>query len=163
MRVRRTDGEESPCRLQPLLDGVGLKRSTFYRRSTSDSHTAKKRGRPVQFWTPCADGSAKSTPEVVGMIEEIISEEFVVYGCDKVQKKLRRRGIAIGRKKTYRLMKDHALLNSERTSSPAERSFVRVRRVKAERPFEHLQMDIKQVYLHGEDRLAYVLTLEDTF
>ena len=161
------------CRLEPLLEGAGLARSTFYRRKpaavpSSEASTGKapqkKRGRRPKTWILTDDGAAKSTGEVVETIEDILSGEFVIYGYAKVQKELCKRGIAIGRKKTYRLMKDHALLTGTRRARPeTERQFVRVRTVKAERPFEHVQMDIKQIYLQSEDRLAFVLTLEDTF
>jgi putative transposase len=161
------------CRLEPLLEGAGLARSTFYRRTpaavpsgeaTTGKAPQKKRGRHPKTWIATDDGAAKSTGEVLETIEEILSGEFVIYGYAKVQKELCKRCIAIGRKKTYSLMKSHALLTGARRARPeTKRQFVRVRTVKAERPFEHLQMDIKQIYLQSEDRLAFVLTLEDTF
>jgi putative transposase len=61
-------------------------------------------------------------------------------------------------------MKLHNLLfNRMIGSTGVPRKFVRSRKIKAERPLEHLCMDIKYIYIHGAQRNALLLTVIEAF
>ena len=57
----------------------------------------------------------------------------------------------------------HLLLTTNRISTYGKRAFVQSRKVDASYPMQHLTMDIKYVYIHGEKRNVYLLTVMDVF
>ena len=57
----------------------------------------------------------------------------------------------------------HLLLTNHRISTNGRRWFVQMRKVEANYPMEHLSMDIKYVYIHGERRNVYLLMVMDIF
>lgn len=61
-------------------------------------------------------------------------------------------------------MKIHNLLFNRRIGSiGVPRQFVRFRKIKAEKPLEHLCMDIKYIHIHGAQRNALLLTVIDAY
>jgi len=61
-------------------------------------------------------------------------------------------------------MKLHNLLFNRKIGfTGVPRQFVRFRKIKAERPLEHLCMDIKYIHIHGAQRNALLLTVIDVF
>jgi transposase InsO family protein len=77
---------------------------------------------------------------------------------------LKQMGYVINHKKVYRLMKTHHLLfNRGIGHTGVPRTFVRFCKICAEKPLEHLCMDIKYVYIHGAQRNALLLTVIDAY
>jgi transposase InsO family protein len=74
---------------------------------------------------------------------------------------LKIRGYYINHKKVFRLMKEHLLLEDPRKRKGRE--FVTFRRVCPAGPLCILEMDIKYVWIYGQRRFAFVLTVLDTF
>lgn len=70
-------------------------------------------------------------------------------------------GFYINHKKVYRLMYQHLLL--EDAPKKATRNFVKYRKVSPIRPLQIIEMDIKYVYIEGQNKHAFVLTILDTF
>lgn len=100
--------------------------------------------------------------QVLDEIRELLSREFVCYGYKKVTKHLQRSGYRINRKKVFRLMKENNLLNhTYNYRSPAKRVVESVVDVHA--PNEVWEMDIKYVYIQGENRTAYLFAIIDCF
>ena len=61
-------------------------------------------------------------------------------------------------------MKIHNLLFNRRIGSiGVPRQFVRFRKIKADKPLEHLCMDIKYIHIHGARRNALLLTVIDAY
>jgi len=61
-------------------------------------------------------------------------------------------------------MKIHNLLFNRRIGSVGvPRQFVRFRKIRAEKPLEHLCMDIKYIHIHGAQRNALLLTVIDAY
>lgn len=141
-----------------VLRCVGLSKSTYY-------YVPKQgdRGRPASSVTMKKDGSVVSNEQVVSAIESLLMQDFVDYGYRKVTHYLRRQGFVINPKKVYRLMKTHNLLHGKRISTHGSRQFARFRKVKPSRPYELLEMDIKYMYIQGERRNVFLLTLIDVF
>jgi putative transposase len=145
-------------RVQKAVLIAGISKSTFYYKSNS-----KRRGKPAS--TVTRRGSAiVSNKEVLGVIEEILGEEFIDYGYTRVTKVLQRRGFQINRKKTYRLMKENGLLQKQvRAGRSRSRKFVEYTVPQYKNPFATIEIDIKYVYLSGERRNFYLITALDTF
>ncbi len=98
---------------------------------------------------------------VIETIKKILSVEFVCYGYQKVTPELKDLGFVINHKKVYRLMNESKLLLGKRISNAEKRRFVKQRRIQAVHPMQYLSMDIKYVYIHGEKRNVYLLTVID--
>ena len=137
------------------------KSSWYYRRSEN------RPGRKQSTHTMTVIGKSVSNQDVVGAIRKILSEEFICYGYQKTTSELRDAGFIINPKKTYRLMaEEKLLLNKKVIQTRGKREFVKVRNVKAEYPMQYLAMDraanrIKYVYIHGEKRNVFLLTVID--
>lgn len=109
-------------------------------------------------------GEPVSDERVLATLKNLLSGEASHYGYIKCTHALRQMGFCINHKKVYRLMKTHRLLSSLRPPQGREpRQYVRMRKVKPTRPMETLEMDIKFVYIHGEHRMALLITLLDVF
>lgn len=110
------------------------------------------------------DGQCVNNAEVLTDIKQILGQEFICYGYEKVTWELHDMGYVINKKKVYRLMKEAHLLNSRnKISTSGKRTFVQSRKIEAEYPLQYLVMDIKYVWIHGEKRNAYLLTVMDVF
>ncbi len=95
-------------------------------------------------------------------ITDLLGREFVCYGYKKVTKHLQRSGYRINRKKVFRLMKEKHLLNhTYNYRSPARR--VVESTVHVDAPNTVWEMDIKYIYLQGENRTAYLFAIMDCF
>jgi putative transposase len=77
---------------------------------------------------------------------------------------LKDKGYIINHKKFYRLMKIHNLLFNRKIGSiGVPRQFVRFRKIRAEKPLEHLSMDIKYTHIHRPQRNGLLLTVIDAY
>lgn len=141
-----------------ILTACGIAPSAYYYRSRPTP-----RGRERTTTTRRADGRLVSDALVLEAIEAILAQEFACYGYRALTAALRREGFVINHKKVYRLTSDAQLLAPQRHGRLVKRLLAPRGKVKAARPYQHLQMDIKYVYIHGERRWAYLLTVLDVF
>jgi len=141
-----------------VLSSVGLSKSVFYYHPSS----GKRGGRPSSF-TLTETGERVSNEVVVHEIESLLSREFVDYGYIKIAHYLKQHTFLINKKKVYRLMKDKKLLLGKRITPAPKRPFVQYRKISAEYPYQFLEMDIKYIYIHGEKRNVFLLTILDLF
>ena len=142
-----------------LLGWAGLSQSTYYYR-----HKEGKPGAKASTHTSSLEGETKENNVVVAEIEGVLRQEFCCYGYRLMTAELNERGWIINHKKVYRLMKEnHLLFNGRITVHGAPRTFVRFRKITAERPLQYLCMDIKYVHIQGEGRNALLLTLLDVY
>lgn len=100
---------------------------------------------------------------VVEQIRTILQMDYCVYGYDVMTKELKSMEYLINRKKVYRLMTESHLLCGRRIKAQGKRQWVSHRRIKASRPLEYLCLDIKYVWVHGEGRHYYQLSVMDVF
>jgi putative transposase len=115
------------------------------------SHTGKK------------DGSMVANEQVVDDIKAVLSGDFVCYGYHKVTLELRQMNYIINPKKVYRLMDQNNLLLGKVIKTQGKRQWVKHRKITASKPMEYLCLDIKYVWVHGEQRFYYLLTVLDVF
>ncbi len=152
---------EYPRKSRLTLRTCGLSPSTYYYRSTLPSGAARGRKRTRQ--TADRTGVLHDDSAMVLAMERILRQECACYGYKAMAAALRREGFLINHKKLYRLMKQAALLTKGRAKRVAKRLLAKRGKVKPTRPFEHLQMDIKYVFIAGEQAWAYLLTVIDAF
>ncbi len=145
-----------------MLHLLGIPESTYYRKR---SMIHLKRGRKNSQTTCLSVGNdivRIPDTQILLVIEELLEREFVCYGYKKVTKYLQRSGYIINRKKVFRLMKENDLLNhTYNYRSPARRVADPIVTVNA--PNEIWEMDIKYIYIQGENRTTYFFAMIDCF
>lgn len=145
-----------------ILELLRIPRSTFYH-SSPTLHL--KRGRKLSSMTERIVGQdiiMVPDDQVLADIIELLSREFVCYGYRKVTKHLQRTGYRINRKKVFRIMKENRLLNhTYNYRSPAKRVVESI--VRVHNPNKVWEMDIKYVYIQGENRTAYLFAMIDCY
>ena len=130
--------------------------STFYF-SPPTVHTESGRKRSSVTEKITASGIlVLSEQQLLQDITDLLGREFVCYGYKKVTKYLQRSGYLINRKKVFRIMN-----YTYNYRSPAKRVVESIVHVNA--PNEVWEMDIKYIYIHGENRTAYLFAIIDCF
>lgn len=142
-----------------VLQILKLPRSSFYYRPKT---MGKRAGRPVSTHTCTVNGNRVSNEQLVADIADILSREFVDYGYTKVTYALRQEfEYRINRKKVYRLMREHGLLNSPVSIPRTPRRWVKELIPPAYSPFSYLEFDIKYIWIAGQRRNAQLLSVID--
>ncbi len=138
---------------------AGISKSNYYYKSNG-----MPKGKKPSVVTSRDPGSVVSNEAVVADILNIISPEYHDYGYQVVTQKLRQRGYHINPKKVYRLMKKHQMLNpTVKKGEKINKEYVKYTTPLLESPFTTVEADIKYIYIHGENRNAYLLTFLCTF
>ncbi len=99
--------------------------------------------------------------DVKKYIKKVFENPHVDYGYHKMTSELQLAGFFINHKKVYRLMKEGRLLQVKRNRTP--KNYVRYRILCPEGPLRLIEMDIKQVWIPGSRKYAYILTLINVF
>lgn len=146
---------KQPCSV--LLRWIGLPKSIYYYRAKNGL-----RGIRCSNSTLKHDGSVESNEEVIDRIKKILSGEFVCYGYQNVAHILKQHYI-INHKKVYRLMNDSNLLLGKVIRTSGKRTFVKHRKIMATKPMEYLCLDIKYIWVAGEKRNYYLLSIMDVY
>lgn len=142
-----------------LCGWLSLPRSVYYYKPSSG-----KAGVRASQYTLMQDGTVVSNEKVVEDIKLILSEPFVMYGYENVAIELRQTyRYLINKKKVYRLMDEQNLLLGKVIRTSGKRQFVQQRKIEASHPMQHLCLDIKYVWVHGEKRHYYLLSIMDVY
>ena len=150
---------ENQAPISKRLSWAGLSASSFYYKPQDG-----RPGRKPSETTLKTDGSMASNQQVVEEIKSVLGIEFLCYGYVPVTDELFDRGYLINHKKVYRIMRDNKLLCGKVISSHAgKRQFVKFRKISAQYPLQYLCMDIKYIYIKGQNKYAYLLSLIDVY
>ena len=141
-----------------LCNWIMLPRSSYYYKPSE-----RKRGPKPSIETSRKDGTIVPNTEVVDKIRAILSGEFVCYGYRKISMQLKQEDFIINHKKVYRLMDESSLLLGKAIKTNGKRQWVKHRKIKAIKPMEYLCLDIKYLWVHGEKRFYYLLTILDVY
>ena len=145
-------------RTSKALDTASIARSSYYYKSTG----GKKGKRPSGF--TLLNGNPVPDTDVIKSIHEILGQEFIDYGYIRTTEALKRMGYKINKKKVYRLMKEQRLLYPKRSvKSGGNKKYVLYTSPLCTRPLEMIEVDIKYIYILGERRNAYLITMLDVF
>ncbi len=143
-------------RVNQLLKWIELPNSSFYYKPKTG-----RRGIPISTHTYKTDGTVHSNSEVVKDIHSILQHEFCCYGYHNVTAELRDQEYIINPKKVYRLMNENKLLLGKVIRTSGKRQFVQHRRITTVCPMDCICLDIKYVWIDGEKRNYYLLTILD--
>jgi transposase InsO family protein len=141
-----------------ILFWVALSKSSFYYKPSD-----RKRGAKPSMVTIKQDGTIVDNIVVIEEIKDVLSQEFCCYGYHNVTDELRGKHYIINDKKVYRLMDEQNLLLGKVIRTSGKRKFVQHRKIEATRPMEYLCLDIKYVWVAGESRNYYLLTVLDVY
>jgi putative transposase len=144
--------------VKDLCNWIMIPCSSYYYKPSE-----RKRGSKPSMETSKMDGTIVPNTEVVDKIRAILSGEFVCYGYHKITKQLKREEFIINHKKVYRLMDQSSLLLGKAIRTNGKRQWVKHRKIKAVKPMEYLCLDIKYLWIHGEKRFYYLLTILDVY
>ncbi len=103
-----------------------------------------------------------SNEEVVTDMHAANEEAEEAQGYQRMCAELQLRGYLINRKKVYRLMKEYNMLRPKRKAG-GQKQYVHYRIVMPEEPLQLIEMDIKQVWIEGKSRPAFILTILEVF
>jgi len=137
---------------------AGFSRSSYYYRSNG-----RRPGKKPTTTTLKSNGEPVENRVLVKDIKDIISPDFIDYGYEKVTAELHKKGYIINRKKVYRLMKENHLLNPKHVTPRQLKNYVIFSQPYPSQPFEVLEIDIKYIYIRGDRRNAYLITILDVF
>lgn len=143
--------------VQLLSSWLQLPRSTFYYKA----HPGQ-RGMKVSTHT-LFNELLVTNDQVVEKIRELISGPYNAYGYLSITDDLKALGYLINKKKTYRLMDFHKLLLGKVIRTSGKRNWVQYRKIQANQPLEYLCLDIKYIWVQGESRWYYLLSIMDVF
>jgi putative transposase len=142
-----------------LCKWLNIPRSVYYYKPTTG-----KPGQKASTHTLRKDGTIVPNDVVIEDIKTILSEPFNMYGYETVSIELKQDySYIINKKKVYRLMDEHKLLLGKVIKTSGKRQFVQHRKINASMPMEHLCLDIKYVWIHGEKRFYYLLSIMDVY
>ena len=148
------------------LSVAGLPKSSYYYQLKVETRSAVGRpGRKAPGFTLryVAGGWVKVTDTVVvEFLQALLGQPLIDYGYRKSHSALGNACYHINHKKVYRLMKDAGLLRGDRIQTTGKVDRAGGRMVRPEAPFVFLEMDIKYLYIKGEDRTIFLLTIIDT-
>ena len=120
------------------------------------------RGMKPSTHTIIEDGMVENSL-VVDQIRAVLVMDYCVYGHRIMTAELKGLGYVINHKKVYRLMDENRLLCGKIIKTKGKRDWVKYRRIEATRPMQYLCLDIKYVWVQGENRWYYQLAIMDVF
>lgn len=141
-----------------LCDWVKLPSSVFYYQPRYG-----RRGARPSLQTRKMDGTLVSNESIMEDIRSSLSREFCCYGYHNITDDLREMGYIINHKKVYRLMDESNLLLGKVIRTNGKREFVKFRKIASSYPMEYVCLDIKYVWVEGEQRNYYLLTVLDVY
>ncbi len=109
------------------------------------------------------DGTIVKNAVVIQDIKAIIKPDFIDYGYEKVTVELRKKKYIINRKKVFRLMRENHLLNPKKSASGSQKNYVKFYQPYPSSPFEMFEIDIKYIYIAGDRRNTFLITILDVF
>jgi len=137
---------------------AGMNKSTYYYRPNGRSKGKRPSTHTLYLGNPV------SNQVVVDEIMQLIDPEYHDYGYQILTDLLRQKGYWINYKKVYRLMNENNLLHPPtKKSASLNKTFIKYSVPPLEGPFRTIEADIKYVYIHEENRNAFLVTFLCTF
>ena len=141
------------------LQICGISKHQFYHKPSGKKRGRKKTRHTLQLIK--GESVKRLNIEVIQDIKKILENPNADYGYHKMTGDLQILGWFINHKKVYRLMKSKQLLRPK--PKREAKNYVKYRILSPLAPLRLLEQDIKQVWIEGRGRYAYVLTIIDVF
>lgn len=136
-----------------------IKKSTYYYQPNGSP-----KGKHPSTHTLKYNEGLVTNENVVEELINLISPEYHDYGYKVSSELLKRKGYIINHKKVNRLMRDNNLLHPQTVKQePLNKLFIKYTSPPLDGPFVTIEADIKYIYIHGENRNAFLLTFLCTF
>jgi len=146
-------------------------RGSLYTQCLSDSGCLREhillpkggiRGRRATSTALDVTGRVWTEEQLPAVIIAELEREFVDYGYIKVTTWFRRNhNFRINKKKVYRLMSKHELLNSKPVRSTISKQWIKELVPNPTQPPTHLEFDIKSIHIHDSRRNVMMLAVLD--
>jgi transposase InsO family protein len=157
--VIRSFESKQDITIEEMCDWSALTRSVYYYQVRGG-----KPGRAVSTTTSMKDGTVVPNEAVVEVIKNMFrDDEFANFGYEYTTVELQHLNYIINHKKVYRLMDENNLLLNKTITTSGPRNFIKFRTVEASYPMEYLSMDIKYIWVEGDKRNYYLLTIMDIY
>lgn len=142
-----------------ILDVCGVTKNQFYYKPKGGRRGCKR----SRFTLQKTDAGLirRTNGFVKQYMKDFFSDPLTDYGYHRMTAALQLAGFYINRKKVYRLMQEARLLQARVAKAPKE--YVKYRILCPEGPLRLMEMDIKQIWVEGLQRRAFVLTILDVF
>jgi len=138
---------------------AGIKRSSYYYRPNGKPKGKKPSTHTFKYGIGMVTNDA-----VVDEILNLITPEYNDYGYKVSAELLKRQGYLINHKKVKRLMKENNLLHPQSIKpEPLNKVFISYTVPPLDGPFKTIEADIKYIYIHEQDRNAFLITFLCTF
>lgn len=144
-------------KLSIALEVINLPRSTYYYKTNG-----KRVGKQATTRT-LKSGEWVQDEQVVKEIKKILEPDFIDYGYRRTTAVLQERGYAIGKKKVYRLMKQNHLLQKPIRGKHPGNMYRDYKSPQPDGPYVIIELDFKYIWIEGQKRHAYLLSMLDTF
>jgi putative transposase len=153
--------------VRKVIKYASLANSTWYnqRKKVVNDHRKNSLGRPVPGYTVNPDGSVILDDLIVSALQNYRSEKEFSNGggYQKLSEYLRRDyQYYVNPKKIYRLCSENDLLLPKRKKRKRQRSKRCTNRV-ITKPYEMWELDLKYGYVHGENRLFFIMAIIDVY
>jgi putative transposase len=145
-------------RIDNAVKIAGMKKSTYYYQPNG-----RPKGKRPSTHT-LYKGTMVPNQVVVDEILKLIDPEYHDYGYQISTDLLKQKEYIINHKKVYRLMDENNLLHPPRKKSASlNKTYIKYTVPPLEAPFKTIEADIKYVYIHEENRNAFLITFLCTF
>jgi len=131
--------------------------SYYYRPGTG------KRGAKLSTHTLNTKNGLVTNQHVVNDIRIALNREYCLYGYRTITDDLHDMGYVINHKKVYGLMNRANLLLGKIIRTKGKRRFVQHRKIIAQHPMEYICLDIKYIWVTGERRNYFLLSIMDVY
>lgn len=148
---------EREVEVKELCRWAEIPRSSFYYKSHPGPRGMKASSHTL-FGNELVENA-----QVVDEIRRILGRDYCVYGYQMTTIELRALGYRINKKKVYRIMDEGKLLSGKMIKTKGKREWVKFRRIAATRPMQYLCLDIKYIWVQGDNRWYYQLSIMDVF
>lgn len=138
---------------------TGVSKNQFYHSPQGGKRGRKASRHTLQKYN--GEVVKRSNSYVKDYMKGLFENPLTDYGYHRMTGELQLAGFYINHKKVYRLMRQARLLR--RPEEKSAKQYVQYRILCPEAPLRLMEMDIKQVWVEGLMRYAYVLTILDVF
>lgn len=148
--IMRAIADESAIRLVKVLDAIGIPRSSWYHQRVNEEKRKSKGPAPDPI------------PDWMESLVCFLANLYPMWGYKRIAVICRKNGYKISNKKTYRIFKEHKLLNQPKPRDPAVYQAAKLFELLPQRPNDLWQTDVTYIHVPGHG-WWYAVTVIDYY